>query len=74
MANGKCKLCNKDAPFIDKNGIPFLETHHIIWLAHGGLDTIENTVALCPNCHKKIHNLDLKEDIEKLTQIAKNYL
>ncbi|WP_068985414.1 HNH endonuclease [Lysinibacillus xylanilyticus] len=29
----------------------------------GGEDTIENCVALCPNCHRKMHSLALNEDI-----------
>jgi len=65
-ANGICQLCEKLAPFNNKNGEPYLETHHIKWLSKGGLDTIENTVALCPNCHRKMHVLDLEEDKEKL--------
>lgn len=65
-AHGRCQLCGKDAPFADKNGKPYLETHHIIWLSEGGHDTIDNTVALCPNCHRKMHILNRKEDIKKL--------
>lgn len=52
-ANGICQLCNQPAPFLNKNGIPFLEVHHIDFLSEGGSDTIYNTVALCPNCHRK---------------------
>ena len=52
---------------------PFLETHHVIWLADGGDDSIENTVALCPNCHKKMHVLNLDEDVDKLLRIAATY-
>ena len=69
-AHGICQLCDKPAPFTDRNGKPFLETHHIIWLTDGGADSIENTVALCPNCHKKMHTLNLDEDVEKLLKIA----
>ena len=65
-ANGICQLCEKPAPFKDKNGEPFLESHHIVWLSKGGDDTIENSTALCPNCHRKIHALNLKRDINKL--------
>lgn len=65
-ANGICELCDLSAPFEDKFGNPFLECHHIIYLAKGGKDTIENVAALCPNCHRKIHNLNLKSDIQKL--------
>jgi len=55
-ANGICCDCKQPAPFISKlTKEPFLETHHIVPLAQGGADTIENTVALCPNCHRKRH-------------------
>jgi len=65
-ANGICELCKQPAPFNDKTGRPYLETHHIVWLARGGEDTIENTVALCPNCHKKMHIVDSAIDLAKL--------
>lgn len=68
-ANGICQLCAEPAPFKNKLGEPYLEIHHIEWLSKGGSDTIENTVALCPNCHKKMHVVDSQEDIEKLKNI-----
>ncbi len=61
-ANGVCQLCGLPAPFKDKDGEPYLESHHIVWLSKGGEDTIENTVALCPNCHKRMHVLDEEHD------------
>lgn len=61
-ANGICDLCLNPAPFNDKNGKPYLESHHIEWLSKGGLDSIENTVALCPNCHRRMHILDDSND------------
>ena len=30
-ANGFCQLCDSEAPFKNKSGEPYLETHHIIW-------------------------------------------
>lgn len=55
-ANGICEKCGKRAPFLkDIDGSPFLEVHHIIPLAEGGNDTIENAIALCPNCHRHAH-------------------
>lgn len=55
-ADGKCERCLQEAPFIKKtNGRPYLEVHHRIQLAHGGDDSIENALALCPNCHRKLH-------------------
>jgi len=71
-ANGICQLCNTPAPFVSRKGEPYLETHHIIWLSNGGDDTIENTAALCPNCHRKMHKLDLADDKKYLEQKAKS--
>lgn len=73
LANGKCQLCEQDAPFKDEYGNPYLENHHIQWLSKGGLDVIENSVALCPNCHKKMHVLNLYTDVQKLKEIAESY-
>ena len=70
-ANGICQLCETPAPFKDNNNDPFLEAHHIIWLSKGGLDTIENTVALCPNCHRKMHIINERQDILFLVSKAK---
>lgn len=65
LANGKCDLCRQAAPFSTKNG-PYLECHHIKHLAKGGADTVNNAVALCPNCHRKMHALDRQSDQRKL--------
>lgn len=55
-ANGVCERCRKNAPFVRRSdGTPFLEVHHRTPLAEGGEDTIENALALCPNCHREVH-------------------
>jgi 5-methylcytosine-specific restriction protein A len=55
-AKGKCEGCKKDAPFLRrKDGKPYLEVHHVKQLADGGEDTVENAIALCPNCHRESH-------------------
>lgn len=55
-ASGKCEECTADAPFIRaKDKTPYLEVHHRIPLADGGEDSLENAVALCPNCHRRLH-------------------
>lgn len=55
-ANGVCESCNSSAPFLrESDGTPYLEVHHITPLAQGGDDTFENAVALCPNCHRRMH-------------------
>jgi 5-methylcytosine-specific restriction protein A len=56
IANGRCEDCGQLAPFLRKfNGLPYLEVHHRITLANGGDDTVENAIALCPNCHRRQH-------------------
>lgn len=55
-ADGRCEGCQKQAPFMKKsNGTPYLEVHHKIHLANGGHDTVDNALALCPNCHRHRH-------------------
>ncbi len=72
-ANGNCQLCGQKAPFTDTDGEPYLECHHIKWLSHGGMDSADNCVALCPNCHRKMHVVNDPNDIKVLeTAIAEN--
>lgn len=61
-ANGKCESCDDDAPFIKRNGQPYLEVHHLIDLASGGSDSPKNVAAVCPNCHARVtHGQDATE-------------
>ena len=69
QAKGFCQLCNAPAPFNDRNNEPYLESHHIVWLSNNGPDTIDNTVALCPNCHKQMHVRNEDADIIKLKSL-----
>lgn len=69
-SKGRCELCEADAPFIKPDGEPCLEVHHVNWLSEGGDDTTDNAVALCPNCHRKMHSLKFAVDIAKLKRIA----
>lgn len=71
-ANGNCELCQNPGPFKAQDGLPFLEVHHIHWLSNQGEDSIKNTVALCPNCHRKMHYLSEDKDIELLKNIVLN--
>lgn len=55
-SSGHCELCGSSAPFVRrKDQTPYLEVHHRIRLADGGEDTVENAIALCPNCHRREH-------------------
>lgn len=73
-AGGFCDLCLNPAPFNRKNGNPYLEEHHVLTLADGGPDTIYNTVALCPNCHRKMHVVHSKADVKRLQAKITLYL
>jgi 5-methylcytosine-specific restriction protein A len=64
-AEGVCGLCLARAPFETADG-PYLECHHVRHLAEGGPDTIENAIALCPNCHRKMHVVDARKDRDLL--------
>jgi 5-methylcytosine-specific restriction protein A len=55
-AGGVCDVCQSPAPFDRRtDGSPYLEVHHKIRLADGGDDTVDNAIALCPNCHRHQH-------------------
>lgn len=73
-ACGKCDLCGSNAPFTDENGQPYFESHHITWLSRGGSDIPENMVALCPNCHRKVHVLDSESDRKQLESRINYYM
>lgn len=74
-AKGKCEACRNPAPFRTALGLDFLEVHHMKPLAEGGSDRVQNAVALCPNCHRAMHNAaDAKERTERLYSQVGNSL
>ncbi len=57
LAGGVCHQCKQRAPFTKAStGEPYLEVHHRTPLANDGDDTVDNAIALCPNCHRKTHH------------------
>lgn len=61
-AKGICEACDQPAPFLKKNGTPYLEPHHTSRLADDGPDHPVWVGAICPNCHRHIHSgIDGKE-------------
>lgn len=67
-AGGKCESCEKPAPFVKKNGSPYLEPHHVNRVSDGGLDHPRYIGAICPDCHREIHhglNGEVKNDALK---------
>lgn len=55
FSGGTCEGCALPAPFLDRDGNPYLEVHHVLQLSNSGSDRISNAVALCPNCHRRCH-------------------
>ncbi|WP_458210993.1 HNH endonuclease [Haladaptatus sp. NG-SE-30] len=55
-ADGTCQGCDQPAPFETSSGSRYLEVHHVHRLSDGGPDDPESVIALCPNCHRRVHN------------------
>jgi hypothetical protein len=55
-ADGYCEGCGDPAPFISKTGEPYFHAHHVHELSSGGSDTPDTVIALCPNCHYRVHH------------------
>jgi 5-methylcytosine-specific restriction protein A len=54
-AAGHCEGCKTSAPFVRKDGTPYLEPHHIRRVSDGGPDDPSFVIVLCPNCHRRVH-------------------
>lgn len=55
-SQGVCEGCGKQAPFMRSGGVPYLEPHHIRRVSDGGPDDPRFVIALCPNCHRRVHS------------------
>lgn len=64
-SDGVCEGCGEPAPFTSKTGEPYLHAHHVHELSNGGSDTPDTVIALCPNCHYRVHH---GEDGEEFNQ------
>jgi 5-methylcytosine-specific restriction protein A len=70
-ASGKCEGCDTPAPFKTMKGEPYLEPHHIRRLSDGGPDHPRWVVAVCPNCHCRVHYaVDAEEFNKRLADFA----
>lgn len=57
-AAGTCQGCDEPAPFRRRDGSAYLEPHHIRRASDGGPDDPRFVIALCPNCHRRVHHAD----------------
>ncbi|QOZ29844.1 HNH endonuclease [Bradyrhizobium sp. CCBAU 51753] len=70
-ASGVCEACKREAPFLKKDGSPYLEPHHTKRVADGGPDHPSSVGAVCPTCHRLIHH---GKDGAKLNDELERYL
>lgn len=68
-ADGCCELCGEKAPFLDKDGRPYL-CLHTIDRYNREINVVNNSVVLCPNCNAKISVLGDEKDITLLKEKA----
>ena len=78
MSKHKCEVDKKHKSFTDSTGKhQYLECHHIIPISaqkdfpNIELDSMFNIIALCPNCHKKVHYAMKKERYEIFIKMYK---
>ena len=70
---GSCEGCTLHAPFITTADVTYLEVHHVHRLSDGGPDRPDAVVAICPNCHRRVHHgVDGKEYNLGLAKIAED--
>ena len=65
LHNYTCQIC-KQRGFEQKNGRPYIETHHILALHKKEPHSVcsDNILIVCPTCHRKLHFTDV--DIQPL--------
>lgn len=69
-AHHVCELCHEETFLNKSTNLPYVEGHHLIPLSCNdlfpfSLDVEENVIALCPNCHMKLHH-GVEDDIHDL--------
>jgi 5-methylcytosine-specific restriction protein A len=74
----KCELCNVTETFVNAQGLQYFEVHHFIPYNNDvqhqfkkTLDSYCNLVSLCPNCHRKIHLANKKDQKNAIDVIYK---
>jgi 5-methylcytosine-specific restriction enzyme A len=73
-ADGVCEGCGQPAPFTARDGSGYLECHHTLRRSDSGPGNRRTVIALCPNCHSRIHfgkdgdtyNEELKLKLEEI--------
>jgi hypothetical protein len=58
--------------FVKPDGHRYVEVHHLIMMAEGGPDTLENMVCLCPNHHRELHYGENGKSLKKQLQCLRS--
>lgn len=85
-ANYECEIDSSHTTFISQStNKQYMEAHHIIPMKfqdyfwehkNKNIDSVNNVVSLCPNCHRMIHfgcDTDVKNIMEILFELRKEY-
>jgi hypothetical protein len=64
IAGGHCERCGQQG-FLTTAGERYLETHHVVGVSERGPDTVDNIIAICPNCHRQAHFAAERLQIER---------
>lgn len=78
LSSFKCEIDNNHQTFISKySNQNFVESHHLIPMKNQNdfkhsIDIISNIIALCPNCHRAIHNANKPERDKLLIKLFNN--
>lgn len=80
IAEYKCEINNEHWSFKKRNGLVYMESHHLIPMAYQdkfkvSLDREQNIICLCSTCHNRMHyGQDADELLEKLYNERKELL
>jgi hypothetical protein len=75
LAGCRCEVDDCTSPTFENDaGELFVEVHHLIPLAQGGEDVLENTVVLCPTHHRYLHIGKGRGDLTKALQARRKTL
>lgn len=75
LADFKCEIDARHQTFISNvKGKPYVEAHHLIPFGNQGsypfsIDVTANIIALCPNCHRRLHHGKIEDKISDIKSL-----
>ena len=72
-AEFRCEVPDCESPqFPTISDEPYSEVHHLLRLADGGNDTIDNVVCVCANHHRELHVGRRREELTNLLRLVRS--